>query len=73
MSDGRTEMDDEKIIELYFERSEDAITETDRKYGECCRNTAYGILGSREDSEECTNDTYPSLSKSRFMPPLRKC
>ena len=51
-------MNDEKIIELYFARSEDAIAETDKKYGECCRKTAYGILGNREDSEECTNDTY---------------
>lgn len=62
-------MDDEKIIELYFARSEDAITETDRKYGECCRNTAYGILGSREDSEECTNDTY--MKVWNVIPPQR--
>ena len=62
-------MDDEKIIELYFVRSEDAITETDRKYGDCCRSTAYDILGSREDSEECTNDTY--MKVWNVIPPQR--
>ncbi len=51
-------MNDDMIIKLYFERSEDAITETDRKYGGACRSVAYNILGSHEDSEECTNDTY---------------
>ena len=54
-------MEDEKIIALYFERSEDAISETDRKYGDRCRNTAYNILQNREDSEECANDTYMRL------------
>ena len=54
-------MDDDKIIKLYFERSEKAISETDKKYGGRCRLTAYSILGSREDSEECTNDTYMRL------------
>ena len=51
-------MNDDRIIKLYFDRSEDAITETDKKYGGACRNVAYNILGSHEDSEECTNDTY---------------
>ena len=51
-------MNDDRIIKLYFERSEDAITETDKKYGGACRSVAYNILGNREDSEECTNDTY---------------
>lgn len=54
-------MEDEKIILLYKERSEDAISETDKKYGARCRATAYNILQSREDSEECTNDTYMRL------------
>ena len=62
-------MNDEKIIELYFARSEDAITETDRKYGESCRKTAYNILGSHEDSEECTNDTY--MKVWNVIPPQR--
>ena len=51
-------MKDEKIVELYLSRSENAIAETDKKYGACCRNTAYDILGNREDTEECVNDTY---------------
>ncbi len=62
-------MNDSKIIELYFARSESAITETDKKYGGCCRSTAYGILGSREDSEECVNDTY--LKVWNAIPPAR--
>ena len=67
--DRGTEMDDEKIIELYFTRSEDAITETDKKYGGACRSTAYGILGSHEDSEECVNDTY--MKVWNVIPPQR--
>ena len=51
-------MNDDRIIKLYFDRSEDAITETDKKYGGACRSVTYNILGSHEDSEECTNDTY---------------
>lgn len=54
-------MEDEKIISLYKERSESAISETDKKYGARCRATAYNILQSREDSEECANDTYLRL------------
>ncbi len=62
-------MNDEKIIELYFARSEAAITETDRKYGACCRSMTMNILGSREDSEECVNDTY--LKVWDTIPPER--
>ena len=51
-------MEDSKIIELYFARSEDAIAETDRKYGKLCRYVAMNILHNNEDSEECVNDTY---------------
>ncbi len=54
-------MDDKKIIELYFARSETAVTETDRKYGDKCRRTAYNILRNMQDSEECANDTYMKL------------
>lgn len=54
-------MEDEKIISLYKERSEDAIAETDKKYGVRCRTTAYNILQNREDSDECANDTYLRL------------
>ncbi|MBQ9382880.1 MAG: sigma-70 family RNA polymerase sigma factor [Ruminiclostridium sp.] len=62
-------MTDEKIIKLYFDRSEDAITETDKKYGGACRSVAYNILGSREDTEECTNDTYMEVWE--VIPPKR--
>lgn len=51
-------MEDEKIIKLYFSRDENAITETDKKYGRSCRGVAENILTNREDSEECVNDTY---------------
>ena len=51
-------MDDSKIINLYWNRSENAISETDKKYGNYCRTISYNILYSIEDSEECVNDTY---------------
>ena len=51
-------MDDAGIIELYLARSQDAIVETDRKYGRLCRHIAMNILHNDEDSEECVNDTY---------------
>ena len=51
-------MDDLRIIELYFERDEQAIKETDAKYGKLCHSIAYNILNNHEDSEECVNDTY---------------
>ena len=69
MCDRGTEMNDEKIIELYFTRSEDAITETDKKYGGACRSTAYNILGNHEDTEECVNDTY--MKVWNVIPPQR--
>lgn len=62
-------MDDSQIIDLYFARSERAITETDSKYGPYCYKIAYSILASREDSEESVNDTY--LSAWKAMPPRR--
>ena len=62
-------MDDLSIIELYFERDEQAIRETDQKYGKLCYKIAYNILESREDSEECVNDTY--LGVWQAIPPTR--
>lgn len=50
-------MTDEQIIQLYFDRDQTAITETDRKYGTYCYSIASNLLGC-EDSEECVNDTY---------------
>lgn len=51
-------MDDLQIIELYFARNEQAIRETDVKYGKLCFGLANNILNNNEDSEECVNDTY---------------
>lgn len=50
-------MDDRNIVELFLQRSEEAILETDIKYGRYCHRIAYNILGNDEDSEECVNDT----------------
>lgn len=62
-------MEDKQIIDLYFRRSEEAIAETDRKYGPYCYSIAYNILTNREDSEESVSDTY--LAAWRAMPPRR--
>jgi RNA polymerase sigma factor (sigma-70 family) len=62
-------MDDSEIIELYFQRSEEAVTQTASKYGKYCYQIAYHILSSREDSEESVNDTY--LAAWNTMPPRR--
>ena len=51
-------MEDLKIIELFFERKECAVAETERKYGRYLSKIAYNILFDTEDSEECVNDTY---------------
>lgn len=51
-------MDDNKIIELYWQRNESAIVESSRKYGKYCRTIAYNILASNEDTDECLNDTW---------------
>ena len=50
-------MEDEKIIALYWERSENAIEETEAKYGKYCHTVAYHILHSHEDADECVDDT----------------
>lgn len=62
-------MDDQKIIDLYWSRSETAITETDQKYGKYCYSIAYNILTSNEDAEESVSDTYMAAWKA--MPPKR--
>lgn len=51
-------MDDSRIIEMYLNRSENAIAETAKKFGKYCHTIAFNILRNREDSEECVNDTY---------------
>lgn len=61
-------MEDREIIDLYFRRSEQAITETDTKYGALCRTIACNILYQWEDAEECVNDSY--FSAWNRIPPL---
>ena len=51
-------IDDEKIIDLFFERSEQGIRELDNKYGAVCHNLSYNIVNNRQDAEECVNDAY---------------
>lgn len=62
-------MEDRQIVMLFHQRSETAIGELDKKYGKLCRTLAYGILGSREDAEECVNDAY--LGAWNAIPPAR--
>ena len=62
-------LEDQGIIALFFERSEQAIEETDKKYGGYCYSIAYNILSNREDSEESVSDTY--LAAWNTIPPRR--
>lgn len=62
-------MDDSKIIEIFFERSEQAITELSAKYGAICLHVAENILGNRQDAEECVADAY--LAVWNTIPPQR--
>ena len=51
-------MNDEQIIQLFFTRNEDAIRQTDDRYGAKLTRLSENIVGSREDAQECVNDTY---------------
>lgn len=51
-------MEDSRIVDLYWQRSSDAITESTAKYGSYCHAIALRILGSHPDAEECVNDTW---------------
>ena len=51
-------MDDERIVELYWQRNENAISETAAKYGKYLHDISYRILVNTEDADECVNDTY---------------
>ncbi|MBE6949923.1 MAG: sigma-70 family RNA polymerase sigma factor [Ruminococcaceae bacterium] len=62
-------MDDSKIIELFWERSERALEELSGKYGGYCRTIAWNILGSHQDTEECLNDTW--LAAWDSIPPQK--
>ncbi len=59
-------MDDTKIVDLYWARSERAVEETERKFGGYCRTVAYNILADASDAEECVNDTW--MKAWRSMP-----
>ena len=62
-------MDEKQIVDLYWNRSEDAITATDQKYGKYCYRIAYNILTNNEDAEESVSDTYMAAWKA--IPPRR--
>jgi RNA polymerase sigma-70 factor (ECF subfamily) len=62
-------MEDIQIVALYFERNEAAIAESDRKYGRLLRSLSLSYVTSREDAEECVNDTY--LDAWNAIPPQR--
>lgn len=62
-------MEDERIVALYFARSEDALGESEEKYGAYCRSIAYRILRSDADAEECVNDTW--LRAWQSIPPAK--
>ena len=72
-------MEDRKIVDLYWQRDENAIPETAAKFGGYCRTIAYNILSDAEDAEECLNDTWlrawntmPTNRPSRLAPYLGK-
>lgn len=62
-------MEDSQIIELYWQKNTDAISETANKYGAYCFAIAQNILHNTEDSEECVNDTW--LHAWNAIPPQR--
>jgi len=62
-------IDDEKIIEMFFRRSEQGIQELDHKYGKICYTLSYNIVRDRQDAEECVNDAY--LGAWNAIPPVK--
>ena len=62
-------MEDSQIVELYWKRSESAVSETAAKYGKYCYRIALNILGNREDAEESVNDTWFNVWNA--LPPHR--
>lgn len=65
----KTPMDDAKIVELYWQRDEKAIEETDFKYRKYLFSVSYNVLHDTLDSDECLNDTY--LAAWNAIPPSR--
>lgn len=62
-------MEDTQIVELYWQRKEEAIAQTQKKYGKYCTSIAFRILQNREDSAECVNSAY--LKAWNAIPPHR--
>lgn len=62
-------MGDQQIIQLFFQRCEEAITQTQKKYGALCRSVAQRLLTDPRDTEECVSDTY--LRVWNAIPPER--
>ena len=62
-------MDDEMILDMFFARDENAITQTDNKYGRRLCALSFNIIISEQDAEECVNDTY--LAAWNAIPPTR--
>ena len=62
-------MEDGRIIDLFFERSEQAVSELERKYGRAVKALSLNILGDVRDAEECAADTYLAVWNS--VPPRR--
>ena len=62
-------MGDQEIIQLFFQRCEEAITQTQKKYGALCRSVAQRLLTDPRDTEECVSDTY--LRVWNAIPPER--
>ena len=68
-STSRPYLSDEEIVELYWQREECAIAQTDQKYGAYLTSVAYRIVEDRLDCEECLNDTY--MGAWNAIPPAR--
>lgn len=62
-------MEDNQIIDLYWQRDQQAISETSGRYGGYLRRIAHNILENHADAEECENDTY--VAAWNAMPPTR--
>ena len=62
-------LDDSRIVDLYFDRDERAISESDKKYGRMLTKLSFSLLNSHSDAEECVNDTY--LDAWGAIPPAR--
>ena len=69
LNKGGKTLEDSKIIELFFDRSEEAITELSKKYGQVCKSVAENILNNQLDSEECVNDAF--LAVWNTIPPQK--